>query len=103
MGEQMESSWPAKGHSLTIGYGVGAGSNVHPFNFYVGEDYDMEAGFFKLFLFEKPVDLENIIQEEPVFSRNRGMRQDPPSSHKAAAEVSLRWVSITLTVIQRKG
>ncbi|KJA22663.1 hypothetical protein HYPSUDRAFT_645955 [Hypholoma sublateritium FD-334 SS-4] len=95
--EKAESSWPSKGQSMTIGYGVGVGSSVHPFGFCVGEDYDMEAGFFKLFLFDKPVDLQNLVQQESVFtSSRRGVVQTAlPNTH--------RWGSITITVIQRRS
>lgn len=86
---------------MTIGYGIGAGSNINPFGFYVGEEYDMEAGFFKLFLFEKSVDLQNIVQEQSVFARSRGMVSVPlPPPEGFSTD---RWGSITLTVIQRRG
>ena len=86
---------------MTIGYGIGAGSSVNPFGFYVDEKYDMEAGFFKLFLFEKSVDLQNVVQEHSVFTRSRGMISVPlPPPGGVSAD---RWGSITLTMIQRRG
>lgn len=97
--ENAEISWPVKGKSMTIGYGVGTGANVPPFSFYVGQDYNMEAGFFKLFLFEKPVDLRGIVQEESVFTRSRGMKQNPLPP---LGKYTDRWGSIILPVIQRQ-
>ncbi|KJA21668.1 hypothetical protein HYPSUDRAFT_41803 [Hypholoma sublateritium FD-334 SS-4] len=97
--ENAEIPWPAMGQSMTIGYGVGTGANVPPFSFYVGKDCNMEAGFFKLFLFDKPVDLQDIVREESVFARSRGMKQNPlPSLGKSTG----RWGSIVLPVIQRR-
>ena len=93
-GERAEFSWPRKGEALTIGYGIGTGSNVHPFSFFVGEDYTIELGFFKLFLFEKPVNLQNIIQETSVFNETRGME------HKLPSDSLRNWGSIILKVIQ---
>ncbi|KJA29203.1 hypothetical protein HYPSUDRAFT_61236 [Hypholoma sublateritium FD-334 SS-4] len=100
-GEDAEASWPAKGKSMTIGYGTGGGSGITPFGFNVNKGYDMEAGFFKLFLFEKPVDLQNVVQEESLFTRSRGMVKVtlPPLIEESTA----RWGSITITVIQRRG
>ena len=76
---------------------------MHPFGFFVGDDYTMETGFFKLFLFkEKVTDLRRILQEEPVFQRTRGHRSasSPP---RLEDMVHRGWGSITLTVVQRKG
>ncbi len=50
---------------MTIGYGVGAG-RPSAFSFYVGDEYDMETGFFKLFLFQKSVDFWRIVQEDSL-------------------------------------
>ncbi|KJA22671.1 hypothetical protein HYPSUDRAFT_40758 [Hypholoma sublateritium FD-334 SS-4] len=100
-GPDPEVVWPPQGKSMTIGYGVGAGSNVNPFDFYVGKDNDMEAGFFKLFLFffENPVDLQNVVREEPLFTRSRGSHNLPLPARGTSTG---RWGSITLTVIQRR-
>ncbi len=60
----------------------------------------METGFFKLFLFEKSVNLQSIVQPESVFTKSRGMAvQTYPSGDHSTDS----WGSITMTVIQRKG
>ena len=93
----------AKGQSLTIGFGLGAGSSVHPFSFYMGDKVSAEVGFFKLFLFkEKATDLRRILQEEPVFQRTRGHRS-APSQRRLEDMVHRGWGSIILTVVQRKS
>lgn len=84
---------------MTIGYGVGPGSNVQPFSFYLSEGNDVEAGFFKLFLFETPVDLQSVEQEESVFVKSRGMKAAKLSERQ---ESTSRWGSITVAVIQRR-
>ena len=86
------------GEPLTIGYGVGAGSKVNPFGFYVGDDYTMDIGFFKLLLFEEPVGLQNIVQQESVFVRSRGMMNKPFLSRETSFHP---WGSITMVAIQR--
>ena len=94
---------PPMGQSVTIGYGVGAGANVPPFSFYVGKDWNMEASFFKLFLFEKAVDLQGILQEESVFTRSRGMVQRPlQPPNPPLGKSTDRWGTIILPVIQRR-
>ncbi len=70
---------------------------MHPFRFTVADGYEMEVGFFKLFLFQKPVDLRNVLQESSVFVRTRGMTQE------AFKPLKNNWGTITITVIQRRA
>ena len=86
---------------MTIGYGVGWGSTVPPFSFYVGEGYDMEVGFFKLFLFKEATTLDSIVQADPVFWRmTRGMTH---TNLSRLDEIPQAHGSITITVIQRRS
>lgn len=84
---------------MTIGYGVGVGSAVAPFAFYVDRDCHMEAGFFKLFLFEKPVNLQGIQQKESIFTRSRTLIQTPLPPLGTSTD---GWGSIIIPVIQRR-
>jgi hypothetical protein len=84
--------------SLTIGYGVGAGGTIPPFAFHVSEGRNMEIGFFKLILSTHSVDLQNMVQDVPVFDSTRGMKQFKES---VAPSPPNTWLSINILVIQR--
>ena len=85
---------------MTIGYGIGSGSTVSPFSFYMDESYDTEVGFFKLMLFNKPVNLDNMVQTESPFGRSRAMKQK--TALLPQQDQQQLWGSITLTVITRR-
>ena len=86
---------------MTIGYGVGWGSTMPPFSFYVTDGYDMEVGLLKLFFFKEATTLDSIIQETPVFSKKaRGMTH---TNLSRLDEIPQAHGSITITVIQRRS
>lgn len=87
---------------MTIGYGAGPGSNVHPFSIYMGEENETEVGFFKFFLCkESTAHLYSIQQEESIFQRSQGMRTFLPMRPNFD-DIPRGWGPITVTVIQRR-
>lgn len=88
---------------MTIGFGLGTGSSIQPgpFSFYMGDDFDTEVGFFKLFLFKENADLRRILQVESIFQQTRGYRSLPLPQLEDIPHRG--WGSITLTDIQRKS
>lgn len=89
---------------MTIGFGLGAGSRVQPFSFYMRDDDDAEVGFFKFFLFKETVpDLRRILQAEPVFQQTRGYGRSPLPPPQLEDMMHRGWGTITLTAIQWRG
>lgn len=84
---------------MTIGYGLGPGSTVAPLSFVMTEGCDTEAGFFKLFLSNKPIDLDGVLQESSPFLMLRGLKQEYPA---VLSQTSHQWAEMTFTVVTRR-
>ncbi|KAF8970617.1 caspase domain-containing protein [Flammula alnicola] len=86
-----EPPLPMNGGSLTIGYGAGGAA---PFSYFLREGQDVDVGFMKVFLFSKPVDLSDVVQDTP-FEEGR---------HQTTRKKTLKptWGTVTIPVIQRR-
>lgn len=99
LGNQNAESPLKKRESITIGYGAaGAGITVPPLYFSLPKGRNMDVGFLKLILSTEHIDLEDMVQKNPLFRDSTRGFGPPPRARKPQAP---NWISFTIKVIQR--